>query len=151
MRKIIRARFDFAEMGKRSLARQWRKRSPEERKEFVDVFTVLLEDSYVSKIEAYTDEKIIYPVERKDDNYAEVKSKIVQASGRDIGIDYRLHKTPEGWRVYDVIIEGVSLVANYRSQFKRLIRKSSYEDLIARMKTKQDEVQDNSANKDKKL
>jgi phospholipid transport system substrate-binding protein len=149
LREIIYARFDLAEMGKRSLARQWRKRSPEEKKEFVDVFSELLEGSYVSKIEAWTNEKIVYLTERKEEKYAEVKSRIVSESGRDIAIDYRLHKTPEGWRVYDVIIEGVSLVANYRRQFKRLIRKSSYKDLLARMKAKQGEF--NGTGKGKKL
>ena len=151
VREIIHVRFDFAEMGKRSLARQWRKRSPEEKKEFVDVFSHLLEDSYLSKIEAYSDEKIVYPTERKEEKYAEVKSKIVSKSGRDIAIDYRLHKTPEGWRVYDVVIEGVSLVANYRRQFKRLIRRSSYKDLLARMKTKRGEFEVNTDGKGKKL
>ena len=139
MREIIHIRFDFAEMGKRSLAREWRKRSPEEKKEFVDVFSRLLEDSYVSKIEAYSNEKIVYHTERKEEKYAEVKSKVVPKSGRDIAIDYRLHKTPEGWRVYDVVIEGVSLVANYRRQFKRLIRRSSYKELLARLETKRGE------------
>lgn len=151
LRSIIHVRFDFAEMGKRSLARQWRKRSPEEKKEFVDLFSHLLEDSYVSKIEAYSNEKIVYPTERKEEHYAEVNSKIVPKSGRDIAIDYRLHKTPEGWRVYDVIIEGVSLVANYRRQFKRLIRRSSYEELLARMKTKRGGFEVNTDGKGKKL
>ena len=145
--EIIQARFDFAEMGKRSLARQWRKMSPAERKEFVGIFSNLLKDSYLTKIEAFTDEKIVYPTERMEERYAEVRTRIVQKSGRGIAIDYRLHRTSEGWRVYDFVIEGVSLVANYRRQFKRLIRKTSYKELIARMKVKNEEVLGDSQDK----
>jgi phospholipid transport system substrate-binding protein len=149
--EIIQARFDFAEMGKRSLARQWRKMDPAERKEFVGIFGNLLKDSYLTKIEAFTDEKIVYPTERMEEDYAEVRTRIVQKSGRGIGIDYRLHRTPDGWRVYDFMIEGVSLVANYRKQFKRLIRKTSYKELIARMKVKDKQVRGDSHDKEKTL
>ena len=151
MSEIIQARFDFAEMGKRSLARQWRKMSPAEKKEFVGIFGNLLQDSYLTKIEAFADEKIVYPEERMEERYAEVKTRIIQKSGRGIGIDYKLHRTPEGWRVYDFVIEGVSLVSNYRKQFKRLIRKTSYKELIARMKVKNEEVRGGSHEKKKAL
>ncbi len=80
--EIIQARFDFAEMGKRSLARQWRKMSPAEKKEFIGIFGNLLQDSYLTKIEAFADEKIVYPAERMEERYAEVKTRIVQKSGR---------------------------------------------------------------------
>ncbi|MFQ5912935.1 MAG: phospholipid-binding protein MlaC [Nitrospinota bacterium] len=140
LREIINPRFDYKEMAKRSLARHWRRRTPKERKDFVNIFADLLERSYVSKIEAYTDEKIIYPSQRVEERYAEVRTKIVPPSGRDIPIDYRLHKTPTGWRVYDVIIEGVSLVSNYRGQFNRIIRRDSYARLIRRMKSKQKDM-----------
>ena len=150
--EIIQARFDFAEMGKRSLACQWWKMSPAERKEFVGIFGNLLQNSYLTKIEAFTDEKIVYPTERVEERYAEVRTRIIPKSGRGIGIDYRLHRTPQGWRVYDFVIEGVSLVANYRKQFKRLIRKTSYKELIARMKVKNEEVRgDSHDNKEKAL
>lgn len=145
LRAAIAPRFDFEEMAKRSLARYWRKRTPAERKEFVSIFTDLLERSYVSKIEAYTDEKILYPSERiEDGRYADVKTKIVTNTGRDIPIDYRLLKTQTGWRVYDVEIEGVSLVSNYRSQFRRIIRKESYAELLKRMKAKQEDLRNDN-------
>ena len=150
LRELIHPRFDFAEMGKRSLARYWRKRTPAERKEFVDLFASLLEYSYISKIEAYSKEKIIYHIEREEGEFAEVKTKVVPLSGRDIPIDYRFHKTPEGWRVYDVVIEGVSLVSNYRTQFRRIIRKDSYAELIKRMKNKQQEIEEDVSGTDKK-
>ncbi len=143
LREIIHPRFDFAEMAKRSLARHWRRRTPEQKKEFVSVFSDLIERSYVEKIENYSNEKITYPLERVEERFAEVKTKVVPKSGRDIPIDYRLHKTPTGWRVYDVVVEGVSLVSNYRSQFKRIIRKDSYEDLMRRMKGRQEDIKNN--------
>jgi len=142
LREVINPRFDYEEMSKRSMARHWRDRTSAEQKEFVSVFSDLLERSYVSKIESYTEEKILYPTERIEDSYAEVKTKVIPASGRDIPIDYRLHKTPTGWRVYDVVIEGVSLVSNYRGQFNRIIRKDSYADLVRRMKNKQADLKE---------
>lgn len=151
LRELIHPRFDFAEMGKRSLARNWRKRTPAERAEFVDVFASLLENSYVSKVEAYTDEKIVYPGEREKEGYAEVKTKVMPPSGRYIPIDYRLHKTSGGWRVYDVVIEGVSLISNYRTQFRRIIRKDSYAELIKRMKNKQQAIERGASGKEKNL
>ncbi len=120
------------------------------KKEFVGIFGNL-QDSYLTKIERFTDEKIVYPAERMEERYAEVKTRIIQKSGRGVGIDYKLHRTPEGWRVYDFVIEGVSLVSNYRKQFKRLIRKTSYKELIARMKVKNEEVRGGSQEKKKAL
>jgi phospholipid transport system substrate-binding protein len=150
LRAAIQPRFDFAEMAKRSLARYWKKRTQAERKEFVSIFTDLLERSYVDKIESYTDEKIVYPSERiEDSRYADVKTKIVTSTGRDIPIDYRLFKTQTGWRVYDVVIEGVSLVSNYRGQFKRIIRKESYAELVKRLKRKQEDIRNNSGSDSK--
>ncbi len=139
LRLTIGPRFDFREMAKRSLARHWRDRSEEERDEFVAVFADLLEQSYVSRIEDYTDQEILYPEERIEDNFAEVGTKIVVESGREVPIDYRLYQTESGWRVYDIVIEGVSLVSNYRSQFNRIINQNSYDALLNRMHTKQEE------------
>ena len=137
LRSTISKRFDFREMALRSLARHWRTRSAKEQEEFVQIFSDLLERSYVSRIEGYTDEEIVYPEERVEDNFAEVRSKIIPKSGRDIPIEYRLHKTGTGWLVYDVVIEGVSLISNYRSQFNRIISQQSYAELLKRMREKQ--------------
>lgn len=139
LRKTIGARFDFEEMAKRSLATHWRNRTPEERKEFVALYTDLLERSYVSKIESYEDEKIVYMDENLDGEYAFVKTKIVTKRNTQIPIDYRLKKENGQWYAYDVIIEGVSLVNNYRTQFNNIIRQNSYEALIKRMKSKREE------------
>jgi phospholipid transport system substrate-binding protein len=139
LRKTISARFDFEEMAKRSLATHWRVRTPEEKKEFVALYTDLLERSYVNKIESYEDETIVYTDETLDGEYALVKTKIVTKRNTQIPIDYRLKKENSQWYAYDVIIEGVSLVNNYRTQFNNIIRQNSYEALIKRMKSKREE------------
>lgn len=139
IRKTISERFDFEEMAKRSLALHWRKRTPEEKKEFVSLYTDLLERSYIKKIESYTDEKILYIDEKVNGEYSEVNTKIVTKRNVEIPIEYRLLKKNGKWEVYDVIIEGVSLVNNYRTQFNKIIRTDSYDELVKRMKNKQEE------------
>lgn len=131
--------FDFEEMSKRTLGIYWKDRTPQEKKEFVELFKDLLERSYSGKIESYTDEEIIYTDERIEDRYAEVKTKIITKERKEIPIDYRLYFTGKEWKVYDVVIEGVSLISNYRSQFNKIIRTQSYQELVKRMKTKQTE------------
>lgn len=139
IRKIVSERFDFEEMAKRSLALHWRSRTPQERKEFVPLYTDLLERSYIKKIESYTDEKILYVGEKIEGEYSEVNTKIITKRNVEIPIDYKLFKKNGKWEVYDVIIEGVSLVNNYRTQFNKIIRTNSYEELVKRMKNKQEE------------
>ena len=139
LRRVIGERFDFEEMAKRSLALHWKKRTPGERKEFIPLFSDLLERSYVKKIESYTDEQILYTDETIDGDYASVKTKIITKRNVEIPIEYRMLKKNNRWVVYDVIIEGVSLVNNYRNQFNKIIRKDSYEELVKRMKNKQEE------------
>ncbi|MCX8069920.1 MAG: ABC transporter substrate-binding protein [Thermodesulfovibrionales bacterium] len=139
IRKAIIEVFDFEEMAKRSLAIHWQKRSAQEKKEFVALFTDLLERSYIKKIESYSDEKIDYLEEKIDGDNAIVKSKITTKRGLEIPIDYRLMKKDGKWFVYDVVIEGVSLVSNYRNQFNKIIRQNSYDELVKRMKNKQEE------------
>lgn len=139
IRKIVSERFDFEEMAKRSLGLHWRKRTPEERKEFVPLFADLIERSYIKKIEAYTDEKILYPVERVNGEYSEVNTKVVTKRNVEIPIEYKLLKKDGKWEVYDVVVEGVSLINNYRTQFNKIIRTNSYEELVKKMKNKQEE------------
>ncbi len=136
IRDIIDRRFDFEEMAKRSLALNWSKRTPEERKEFVTLFSDLLESTYIKKIERYENEKIVYLDERITGQYAIVRTKIVKAQEAEIPVEYRIFKKADKWEVYDVIVEGVSLVNNYRSQFSQIIRSSSYEELIKKLKNK---------------
>jgi phospholipid transport system substrate-binding protein len=143
--------FDWQEIGKRALARHWEARSPQEREEFSKLFADLLERSYVGKIEGYSGERIVYEKEMLDGDRAEVRTKLVTKAGTQIPIDYQMQKVGDRWRVYDVKIENVSLVGNYRSQFNRIIQQSGYADLVQRLKSKQEELQfDEGAAKGKK-
>jgi len=136
LKEVISQRFDFTEMAKRSLGFEWRRRSPEEQKEFVKLFTELLEQAYLDKIESYNGEKVQYRREREDNGHAEVATKIIDKKGREFSINYRLHNDNGDWKVYDVIIEDISLVNNYRAQFNRVLAKDSFEELLTRMKEK---------------
>ena len=136
LRAIISERFDFEEMAKRSLAQHWKKRTPEEQKEFVALFTDLIENTYLKKIERYHNEKIVYRDEKTDADYATLKSSILTAQETEIPLEYRLLKKGGKWMAYDVMVEGVSLVNNYRNQFNDIIRTSSYDELVKRMKNK---------------
>ncbi len=137
LRQVIHARFDFVEMAKRSLGPHWQRRTAEEQREFVNSFADLLERSYVDKIESYNGEKVIYTNEVQDKNYAGVDTKIVTKKGEEFSVNYKLHLANGEWRVYDVVIENISLVNNYRSQFNRILSSSSYEELIRKLKAKQ--------------
>lgn len=136
IREIVNKQFDFEEMAKRSLALNWSKRTPEERKEFVTLFSDLLENTYVKKIERYENEKVVYLDERITGQYAVVRTKIVKTQETEIPVEYRIFKKADKWEVYDIIVEGVSLVNNYRSQFSQIIRSSSYEELVKKLKNK---------------
>ena len=142
-RRLIRAAaseiFDFSEISRRSLAVHWQARTPAERQQFVALFGDLLEHSYISKIEAYSGEKILYLGETIDGNQAIVRTRIVGRQGTEIPVDYRMLVEGGRWRAYDVSIEGVSLVANYRSQFNSIIQRSGYPDLVGKLKARQDE------------
>ncbi|MBI4384215.1 MAG: ABC transporter substrate-binding protein [Nitrospinae bacterium] len=140
LREIIDAQFSYEQMGMRSLAQDWNPRTPEERKQFVDLFGKLLENSYATKIESYRDEKINYVAEEVRDGYAMVKTEIARKSDT-IGVDYKLININGQWRVYDFIIEGVSMIRNYRSQFSKIIHKESYEGLVKKMTAKIEELE----------
>lgn len=136
IRQVVDERFDWEEMARRSLATHWAKRTPEERKEFVPLFSDLLERTYMKKVEDYSGEKVLYEGESKDGDYAVVKVKIVTKKNKDILVDYRLKKEGNNWLIYDVSIMGVSLVNNYRTQFNSIISQSSYENLVKRLREK---------------
>jgi len=136
IRQVVLQRFGFTEMSKRSLGRYWSERTPEERTEFVRLYTDLLERAYIDRVDGYTGEQVVYLGESVDGDYSEVKSKIVTKRNQEIPILYRLQKTNANWEVYDVIVEGVSLVNNYRTQFSKIIRTSSYQVLVKKMQVK---------------
>jgi phospholipid transport system substrate-binding protein len=140
VRKIANEIFDFGEIAKRSLARHWQPLSEAQRTEFVGLFADLLERSYISKIETYGGEKIQYTAEKVDGDLATVSTRIVTKNGTEVPIDYRMTKRSDRWLVYDVSIEGVSLVSSYRTQFNKIIQTSSYNELVAKLRNKQDEL-----------
>jgi phospholipid transport system substrate-binding protein len=149
VRKIANEIFDFGEIARRSLGRYWQPLSEPQRSEFVGLFGDLLERSYISKIELYGGEKIIYNGERVDGDLATVSTKIITKNGTEVPVDYRLFRRGDRWMIYDVNIEGISLVSNYRTQFNKIIQTSGYNTLVDRMKTKQTEFLEEAAKKKK--
>ena len=136
IRKAVDERFDWEEMGRRALARHWAQRTDEEKREFVSLFSDLLERTYMDKVEGYSGEKVLYEGETTEGDYAVVKVKIVTAADTEIAIEYRVRRKGNGWFIYDISIEGVSLVNNYRTQFNSIILKSSYKKLVKKLKAK---------------
>ena len=136
IRESVDERFDWEEMARRSLGKYWAQRSADEKKEFVALFSDLVERTYMGKVEDYSGEKVQYEGDTIDGDYAVVKVTIITQKNRNISVDYRLQKEGNKWLVYDVSIEGVSLVNNYRSQFNSIILQSSYQDLIKRLRAK---------------
>ncbi len=134
--KVVDERFDWEEMARRSLARHWGQRTPEERQEFTRLFKELLERVYMDKVEGYSWNKIFYEGEQIDGDYAAIKVRIFTSKDQTIQVEYRTRKKGNNWLVYDFIVEGVGLVNNYRTQFNEIILKSSYQELVKRLKTK---------------
>ena len=136
MKDIIFPKFNFLEMGKRSLGnKHWKNIKPEERKAFVDVFGKLLENSYANKLESYSDEKINYVDEIVKGKYAMVKTEVVRKND-SINVDYKLIEGSNEWLVYDIVVEGVSLIKNYRSQFGKVIHNDSFDKLMDKLNAK---------------
>ena len=136
LRAISEKMFDFTELSKRTLAQNWSKFNPEQQKEFVDLYTSLLEDAYANKIMAYTDEKIVFSTEvALTEKTVEVRSTVLRKN-EDIPIYYRVIMKDGLWRVYDVVVEGVSLINNYRSQFREILANKTPESLLETLRKK---------------
>ena len=148
LRKTIDERFNYRQMVMRSLAKSWDARSDQERQKFIALFKSLLENSYASKLEAYRDEKINYLDEIIKGEYALVKTEVVRRSST-IGVDYKLINENGNWMVYDFVIEGVSMIRNYRSQFTKIIRRDSYEVLVQKLKEKINNIKQSSKTSEK--
>jgi phospholipid transport system substrate-binding protein len=139
LEQVVGARFDYQEMSKRALGAPWNGLSDEDKQEFVGLFRTLLTNSYADKIETYSGEGVHYLNERTEKDYAEVRTKVL--SGKtEIPLDYRLINRADGWRVYDVVVDGVSLVNNYRGQFTKILRATSYADLVDQLRKKSDKL-----------
>ncbi len=150
IRVVANEIFDWRETGKRALARGAQACTAQQREEFSPLFADLIERSYVGKLELYSGERIVYAGESVEGDQATVRTKLVTKSNTEVPIDYRMLKDGDRWRVYDVTIEGVSLVANYRSQFSRIIQQSNCGELMKKLKMKQDELVFEDAEKGKK-
>lgn len=137
LRNVADDFFDFREMARSALGYHWATPSERESAQFLALFTELLERSYVTTIENYAGERIIYLSETIDDSHATVRSKIVTIRGAEISVDYRLRQSTAGWSAVDVALEGVSLVANYREQINRVLRTTSFATLLDRMRAGQ--------------
>jgi phospholipid transport system substrate-binding protein len=141
MRKVINGRFDFRAMSQSTLATNWKKASEEQQQEFVTLFSQLIENTYIGRVEAYTDEKVDYPGEKVKGKKAVVATLILTASA-DIPIDYKVYQKKNGeWWVYDVIIEGISLISNYRSSYRDIVSKEGVDGLLAKMRDKLKELE----------
>ncbi|PYM87768.1 MAG: organic solvent tolerance ABC transporter substrate-binding protein [Candidatus Rokuibacteriota bacterium] len=136
VRKIAEGIFDYPDTARRALGPHWSARSPQEQQEFAKLFADLLDRAYVSKIELYQGERVRYVGETADGDEATVKTVIATKKSSDIPVDYRMHRKDGRWLVYDVIIEGVSLVSNYRTQFNKIVQTESYDALILRLRAK---------------
>lgn len=134
-RKILLVRFDFTEMSRRSLGSHWNELQGKE-EEFVLAFTQFLEHSYLGRLGSYRGEKVIYGREQVDQKFAEVDTQVVGGQGPAIDVNYRLHLVGDEWKVYDMVIDQVSIVSNYRSQFNRILQNSSLEELVKKLQEK---------------
>jgi phospholipid transport system substrate-binding protein len=134
LRQIVYPLFDFNEMAMRSLGANWRRLNPQQQKEFVSIFTALLEKTYADQIDLYNGQQVVYTGENIDGNYAQVESRIIDKNNQTYSVAYRLHRVDGKWKIYDVVAENISLVNNYRSQFNRVIARSSFEELLRTMR-----------------
>lgn len=140
IRRLANEIFDFTETTRRSLGPHWQARTPAEREQFVRLYADLLERSYIGKIELYSGERIQFVGDTIDGDQATVRTRLVTKAGTEIPVDYRMHRTAgDRWLTYDVAIEGVSMVANYRAQFNKIIQSSGYPSLVSKLTEKQEQ------------
>jgi phospholipid transport system substrate-binding protein len=125
-------------MAKRALGKPWKDQSVNKQKEFVGLFKELLFNNYVDRVEQYTGsgESFAYDKEVVEGEYSYVKTRILNYKNAQVSVDYRLRVGPDGWKAYDVVIEGISLINNYRSQFNSILARSSFDELLLKMQEK---------------
>jgi phospholipid transport system substrate-binding protein len=140
MREIINKRFDFRAMSQRTLATNWKKASRDEQQQFVDLFAQLIQNSYIGKVEAYTSETVEYPAEKIKGKRAVVDTLIITSS-TEIPVNYKVYLKNDEWRVYDVIIEGVSLISSYRSTYREIVKQDGFPGLFVKMEAKLKELE----------
>jgi phospholipid transport system substrate-binding protein len=136
LREVLDPIFDFTEMAKRALGSHWRRRTPAEQEEFVKLFRDFLERIYSEKVNLYDGEKVVFGRETVENDFAEIESTVVNIKGEEIHVVYRLRRADGKWKVYDALVENVSIINNYRSQFDRILSKSSFDELKKRLREK---------------
>ena len=138
---IVSEYFNFEEMAKRALGRPWKDQAPDKRQEFVQLFTQLIFNTYINRLEKYTGskERVFYDSEKMDGDYAIVRTHIVYQGNDNVEIEYRLRRDVGEWKVYDVVVEGISIVENYRSQFASILTNESFDCLLGRLRQKIDQ------------
>jgi phospholipid transport system substrate-binding protein len=139
VRRVAAEVFDVHETAKRALGRHWLARTPAEREEFVQLFADLLERTYIQRIDRYRGERLVYTNEVVDGEYATVRAKVVTRQGTEVPVEAKMRRRGDRWLIYDVAVEHISLIANYRSQFDRIIRAASFQELMSRLRTKREE------------
>ncbi|MEK6667063.1 MAG: ABC transporter substrate-binding protein [candidate division NC10 bacterium] len=139
VRKVAIEIFDVSETARRALGRHWQSRTPVEREEFTRLFAELLESTYISKIGLYGGEQLKYVGESIDGDFAVVRATILRRRGAEVPVEARMLRRSDRWYIYDIAVEGISLINNYRAQFNRIIQTSSYDELVRRLRMKRDE------------
>ena len=139
LEQVVGDRFDYQEMSRRALGAPWNTLADKEKQEFVGLFQTLLTSSYADKVETYSGEGVQYLNERMEKDFAEVRTKVLTGK-TEIPLDYRLLNKGADWLVYDVVVDGVSLVSNYRGQFSKILRASTFADLLDQLRKKSDKV-----------
>jgi phospholipid transport system substrate-binding protein len=142
VRKLAFEAFDVQETARRALGPHWQQRTPAEREEFVQLFADLLERTYIAKIDLYGGERLKFTEEKVDGDIAVVRAKVTTKQGTDVPVEARMNKKNERWLIYDVAIENISLISNYRAQFDRIIRTSSYGELVKRLRNRGEFLQE---------
>ena len=140
---IVNEYFNFEEMAKRALGRPWKEQNPEKRQAFVQLFKQLLFNTYINRIENYTgsNERVFLDYEKLDGDYAIVKTHILYQGDNNVSIEYRLHRDGGRWQVYDVVVEGISFVGNYRGQVGSILTHESFDTLLIKLRQKVDQQQ----------
>jgi phospholipid transport system substrate-binding protein len=136
VRKITETLFDFTDMSERSLGSAWTQASPAQQQEFIRLFSTLIANAYLSRIEQYAGESITYVGEKIDGDDASVQSRVVTPKGSEVALEYRLYRAAGRWTVYDVYVEGISLVGSYKAQFNRIVQRGSFADLLKQLRQK---------------
>lgn len=136
VRRLMAEMLDIEEISRRSLGRHWEARTASEREEFMQLFGDLIERAYIGKIESHTDERITFLGDVTDGDRATVWTKIVTKQGEEISIEYQMLRRAAGWRTYDVVLGGISLVGDYHAQFDKMIRRTSYQQLVKQVREK---------------